>query len=190
MISVDEAGAISEAPIPRLTVTASTTSTNNIRIRPPTLIRIALGKILAPTKSRPWWRRRQQRRPIRQRDRAQSESSNRIILLHVLGLLFREIPIYKNSPRTASGSERTSSSRNSSIQDWDWGNNSKSTSAPTLSPESRAAGTTTGAKRSKDKSRTSPKEESGSLIDFEVKNEAATTWNSKLEDDAWEILKN
>ncbi|XP_043286385.1 ADP-ribosylation factor GTPase-activating protein 1 isoform X2 [Venturia canescens] len=92
--------------------------------------------------------------------------------------------------RNVGGADRTSSSRNSSTHDWDWGNNSKSdsNSAPALSSESKTAAA--GVKRSKDKSKTARKEDTGSLIDFEVKNEAATTWNSKLEDDAWEILKN
>ena len=71
---------------------------------------------------------------------------------------------------------RSASSSSSSIHDWDWGNNSKQASNIESSTESKLA-----ARKTKEK-----KVKEGALIDFEVKNEA-TGW--KLEDDAWEILK-
>lgn len=63
----------------------------------------------------------------------------------------------------------TGGSCNTSNCDWEWGNDTKQTS-----------------KVSK-KSTKEKKEES--LISFETDNKAQN-WNSKLEDDAWEILNN
>lgn len=56
--------------------------------------------------------------------------------------------------------------------DWDWGNDTRQTSKTITSK----------------KTRKEDKEES--LINFETDNKIQQNWNSKAEDDAWEILNN
>ncbi|XP_071576713.1 uncharacterized protein [Temnothorax nylanderi] len=67
----------------------------------------------------------------------------------------------------------TGDSSNISNCDWDWGN------------DARQTGKTITSKR---QSKAEKKEES--LINFETDNKAQQNWNSKAEDDAWEILNN
>ncbi|KAG5347644.1 ARFG1 protein, partial [Acromyrmex charruanus] len=64
-------------------------------------------------------------------------------------------------------------SSNTSNCDWDWGNDTKQTSKTVTSKRQPKA---------------ERKEES--LINFETDNKAQQNWNSKAEDDAWEILNN
>ncbi|XP_011635305.1 ADP-ribosylation factor GTPase-activating protein 1 isoform X2 [Pogonomyrmex barbatus] len=64
-------------------------------------------------------------------------------------------------------------SSNTSNCDWDWGNDTKQTSKTVTSKKQPKA---------------EKKEES--LINFETDNKAQQDWNSKAEDDAWEILNN
>ncbi|KAG5344463.1 ARFG1 protein, partial [Acromyrmex heyeri] len=64
-------------------------------------------------------------------------------------------------------------SSNTSNCDWDWGNDTKQTSKTVTSKRQPKA---------------EKKEES--LINFETDNKAQQNWNSKAEDDAWEILNN
>ncbi|XP_012287418.1 ADP-ribosylation factor GTPase-activating protein 1 isoform X2 [Orussus abietinus] len=76
-----------------------------------------------------------------------------------------------------SGSSVKSSLSSSSSQEWDWGGSSKqpiNTSTEVKSPNLP-------------KANESPKEKA--LINFEADSKASD-WNSKLEEDAWEILKN
>lgn len=64
-------------------------------------------------------------------------------------------------------------SSNISNCDWDWGNDTKQMSKTvTVKRQPKAE----------------KKEES--LINFEMDNKAQQNWNSKAEDDAWEILNN
>ncbi|XP_018308781.1 ADP-ribosylation factor GTPase-activating protein 1 isoform X1 [Mycetomoellerius zeteki] len=64
-------------------------------------------------------------------------------------------------------------SSNTSNCDWDWGNDTKQTSKTVTSKRQPKA---------------ERREES--LINFETDNKAQQNWNSKAEDDAWEILNN
>lgn len=64
-------------------------------------------------------------------------------------------------------------SSNTSNCDWDWGNDAKQTSKTVTSKRQPKA---------------EKKEES--LINFETDNKTQQNWNSKAEDDAWEILNN
>jgi len=57
--------------------------------------------------------------------------------------------------------------------DWDWSNDVKQTSKTSITKKQPKA---------------EKKEES--LISFETDNKAQQNWNSKAEDDAWEILNN
>ncbi|XP_067216319.1 ADP-ribosylation factor GTPase-activating protein 1 isoform X2 [Linepithema humile] len=68
----------------------------------------------------------------------------------------------------------TGNSSNTSNCDWDWGNDAKQASKTISSKKQQV--------------KTEKKEES--LISFEADNKAQQNWNSKAEDDAWEILNN
>lgn len=91
-------------------------------------------------------------------------------------------PIHSNRSNEKSSLVRSSSSKsnisagdssNTSNCDWDWGNDAKQTSKTMV--------------MSKRQPKAERKEES--LINFETDNKAQN-WNSKAEDDAWEILNN
>lgn len=92
-------------------------------------------------------------------------------------------PVQSNRSNEKSSLVRSSSSKSnisagdfsntSNTCDWDWGN------------DARHAGKTITSKR---QPKAEKKEES--LINFETDNKAQQNWNSKAEDDAWEILNN
>lgn len=66
-----------------------------------------------------------------------------------------------------------SAGSSSNCSDWDWSNDTKPASKPSVTKKQPKAET---------------KEES--LISFETDNKAQQNWNTKAEDDAWEILNN
>lgn len=64
-------------------------------------------------------------------------------------------------------------SSNTSNCDWDWGNDTKQASKTITSKRQLKA-----------------EKKDDSLINFETDNKAQQNWNTKAEDDAWEILNN
>ncbi|XP_011874467.1 PREDICTED: ADP-ribosylation factor GTPase-activating protein 1 isoform X2 [Vollenhovia emeryi] len=86
-------------------------------------------------------------------------------------------PIQSNRSNEKSSLVRSSSSKSnisagdSSNCDWDWGNDARQVTKTTWKKQPKA-------------------EKEESLINFETDNKAQENWNSKAEDDAWEILNN